>query len=169
MNDENILIIGDDGAGEPINSSNAAPEKTSAGDESWLGGRTDAVAENFLRKHKTEFQEFERREREKLACAEQYRALEAEIINRRQWLEGLKSDISAYHNIDLATDLYKNMQLTGRPLLEIAQNPLFAAAALIKEHGKSVLKLAEKDLGDLEEKFETFKAEKGEILKELAV
>jgi hypothetical protein len=166
MNDENILIIGDDGAGEQnINESNPSVETTT--DASRPVGRDDAFAENFLQAHKTEFREFERREREKLACAEQFRTLETEITNRRQWLEGLQSDLAAYENIDLATDLYKNMQLTGRPLLDIAQSPLFSAAAIIKENGKHVLHLAEKDLADLEKKFEVLKEKKEEVLREL--
>ena len=166
MNDENILIIGDDGAGaETANLS--VPEKNLAADAGWPGGRNDAAAEHFLKKHAAEFRDFEREEREKLARAEQCRAMEMELANRRQWVEGLRNDLAAYRHVDLAADLYKNMQLTGRPLLEIAQSPLFAAAAMIQEHGQGVLKLAEKDLEDLQEKFEVFKAEKGERLKEL--
>jgi hypothetical protein len=159
MNDDNILIIGDDGAGEPnINEPNPGPEKVLTADASWLGSRNDVVAENFLQKHKTEFQDFERQEREKLACAERFHTLKTEIANRQQWLEGLQTEIALHQNIDLAMDLYKNMQLTGRPLLDIAQSPLFAAAALIQKHGNAVVQLAEKDLAELQDKFDALKA-----------
>lgn len=170
MNEDNILIIGDDTTGaEPITPTSPAAGKTGTGDGSWLGGRSDALAEGFLHQHATEFQDYERREREKRAAAEQFRALESEIASRHQWLEGLQQDIADYEHLDLAADLYKNMQLTGRPLLDIAQNPLFAAAALIKEHGKTVLRLAEKDVAELQNKFTTFKTEQHQLLKELGL
>jgi hypothetical protein len=166
MNDENILIIGDDVApGEPINS--AIPEHASPDDQSWLGNRPDAFARDFLGKHDAEFQAFQRLEREKLTCAEQFHALESELAARRQWLENLRSDIAAYEAIDLAADIFKNMELTGRPLLEIAQNPLFAGAALIQRHGKRILQLAENRAAELQNKFDGFKKEKREMLKEI--
>ena len=161
MNDENILLIGDDPAAEqPINPPAPAPDKILTGDESWLDSRKNALAENFLEQHKAEFQDFERHEREKLACAERFHALETEIAGRRQWLEALHAEIVACRDVDIATDLLKNMELTGRPLLEIAQNPLFSAAALIQEHGKKLLQLAESRIAALQKQFDAFKSEK---------
>ncbi len=166
MNEENILIIGDDIA---IEESTNPPvsEKTSPGDQSWLGSRQSAFAENFLGKHQAEFQDFQRREREKLACAEQFNALEAELASRRQWFENFQSDVAEYQVIDLAADIFKSMELTGGPLLEIAQNPLFSGAALIQQHGKRILQLAENHVAGLQNKFEAFKSEKRETLREL--
>ncbi len=170
MNEDHLLIIGDDTtSAEPITSTSPAAGKARAGDGSWLDSRNDALAGGFLRQHATEFQDYERHEREKLACAERFHALESEITSRRRSLEGLQQDIADFEHLDLATDIFKNMQLTGRPLLDIAQNPLFAAAALIKEHGKRILHLAEKDVAELQNKFEAFKTEKGEALKEPGV
>ena len=166
MNEENILILGDDLATEePTNST--AVEKTSPDDQSWLGGRQNAFSENFLAQHKAEFEDFQRREREKLACAEKCRALETELAGRRQWFESLQSDIAEYQAVDLAADIFKNMELTGRPLLEIAQNPLFSGAALIQQHGKRILQLAESHVTGLQNKFDAFKSEKQETLREL--
>jgi hypothetical protein len=170
MNDENILIIGDDSAFEPnLPPAAPAPEKIPTTDESWLGTRKNALAENFLEQHKAEFQDFERREREKLTCAERFHALETELANRRLWLETLEKEIAAYREVDLAADILKNMELTGRPLLEIAQNPLFPAAALIKEHGKKLLQLAENQVAGLQNQFDTFQSEKREMLIELGL
>jgi hypothetical protein len=142
MNEENILIIGDDLAVEEPTHSTAAG-KIATDDQSWLGSRGNAFAGNFLEKHNAEFQDFQRLEREKAACAEQFRALETELAGRRQWLESLQSDVADYRAIDLAADIFKNMELTGRPLLEIAQNPLLSGGALIQQHGKGILQLAE--------------------------
>jgi len=167
MNEDNILIIADDGAIQTSNPPSSTPEKTVASDESWLGSRQNAFAENFLEKHKTEFQDFERIEREKIACFEQFHALEREIAARRQWLENLQQDIAAYQDVDIAADLFKNMQTTGRPLLELARNPIFAGVALIQKHGKEILQLAEAGANDLQNKFDAFKSEKRELLKEL--
>lgn len=162
MNDENILIIGDDLAiEEPTNSI------TPADDQSWLGNRENALAGHFLEKHKTEFQDFQRVEREKLLCSEQFRAFETELASRRQWLDNLQNEIAEYQAIDLAADLFKNMELTGRPLLEIAQNPLFGGAALIQQHGKKILQLAENHMAGLQNKFDAFKSEQRETLREL--
>jgi hypothetical protein len=166
MNDENILLLGDDSAAEqpvtpPIPATNLIP----ASDESWLGSRKNALAENFLEQHKAEFQDFERHEREKLACAEQFHALETEITRRQQWLEALRAEIVACRDVDIAADLLKNMELSGRPLLEIAQNPLFSAATLIQKHGKELLQLAEIRTTDLQKQFDTFKSEKSGVLK----
>jgi hypothetical protein len=168
MNDENILLIGDDSAAEqPVNPPVPAADKILTGDESWLDSRKNALAENFLEQHKAEFQDFERREREKMACAERFHALETEIIGRRRCLEALHTEIVACRDVDIATDLLKNMELTGRPLLEIAQNPLFSAAALIQEHGKKLLQLAESRIAALQKQFDAFKSEKSGTLKEL--
>ncbi len=167
MNDDNILIIADDGAAETSTPPPPAPEKIATSDESWLGNRQNAFAENFLEKHKAEFQDFERIEREKIACFEQFHALEREIAGRRQWLENLQKDIAGYQDVDIAADLFKNMQMTGRPLLEIARDPLFVGVALIQKHGKKILQLAEADATVLQDKFDTFKSEKRELLKEL--
>jgi hypothetical protein len=170
MNDENILIIGDDSAAEEtIHSPVPVPDKILTSDETWLSSRKNALAENFLEKHKAEFQDFERQEREKLACAERFHALETEIANRRLWLEALQKEIAACRDVDLAADILKNMELTGRPLLEIAQNPLFSAAALIKEHGKKLLQLAENQAADLQTQCDAFKSEKRDTLKELGL
>ena|ERR1700733_9270535 len=170
MNDENILIIGDDSTPEqPINPPTPSPDKILSDDESWLGSRKNALAENFLEQHRAEFQDFERHEREKLACAERFQALETEITRRRQWLEALQQEVAACRDVDLATDILKNMELTGRPLLEIAQNPLFSAAALIQEHGEKLLQLAESQAVGLQKQFDTFKAEKRDTLKELGL
>jgi hypothetical protein len=167
LNDDNILIMADDGATETSTPPSPTPEKATTNDESWLSGRQNAFAENFLEKHKTEFQDFERIEHEKIACFEQFHALEHEIAARRQWLENLQKDIAGYQDVDLAADLFKNMQMTGRPLLEIAQNPVFVGVALIQKHGKKILQLAEADAAILQNKFDTFKSEKRELLKEL--
>ena len=170
MNDENILIIGDDSVAEqPVNPPAPAPDKILTGDESWLGSRKSALAENFLEQHKAEFQDFERHEREKMACAEQFRALETEIAHRRQWLESLQQEIAACGDVDLAADILKNMERTGRPLLEIAQNPLFSAAALIQKHGKELLQLAGCQASDLQKQFDAFKSEKRDALTELGL
>jgi hypothetical protein len=168
MNDENILILGDD-SHQPLTPSTPTPDKILTADESWLGSRKNVLAENFLEQHKAEFQDFERHEREKLACAEQFRALETEITRRRQWLEALQTEIAACHDVDIAADILKNMELTGHPLLEIAQNPLFSAAALIKEHGKKLLQLAQNQAAALQKQFDTFKSEKRDALKELGL
>jgi hypothetical protein len=166
MNEENILIIGDDLAVEaPANST--ASEKTSLDDQSWLGSRQNAFSENFLAQHQAEFEDFQRREREKLACTEQFRSLEAELVSRRQWFESLQSDIAEYQAVDLAADIFKNMELTGRLLLEIAQNPLFSGAALIQQYGKRILQLAENHVAGLQNKFDAFKSEKQATLREL--
>ena len=168
MNDDNILIIADDGANNQTSTPPLpTPEKTATNDDSWLGSRQNAFAENFLEKHKTEFQDFERIEREKIACFERFHALEREIAGRRQWLENLQKDIAGCQDEDIAADLFKNMQTTGRPLLEIAQNPLFVGVALIQKHGKKILQLAEADANELQNKFDAFKSEKREVLKEL--
>jgi hypothetical protein len=170
MNDENILIIGDDSAAEqPVNPPVAAAANILTGDDSWLGSRENTLAENFLEKHRTEFQDFERQEREKMACTERFHAWETEIANRRQWLEALQKEIAACRDVDIATDILKNMELSGRPLLEITQNPLFSAAALIQEHGKKLLQLAESQAAVLQKQFDAFKSEKRETLKELGL
>jgi len=169
MNEENILIIGDDLATEqtnqPVPASSAAP----ANDPSWLGTRKNVVAENFLEKHKTQFQDFERVEREKIACFEQFHALERETTARRQWFDTLQKDLAEYQSADLAAGIFNNMERTGRPLLDIVQNPLFSAAALIQQHGQTILRLAESHLAALQNKFDTFKSEKQEMLKELGL
>jgi hypothetical protein len=164
MNDENILIIGDD-RHEPLPTT--APADLSNTGQSWLAGRANIFAGSFLQKHDAEFQDFERTERDKMACTEQFHALKAEITSRQQRLKNLRTEIAAYQAIDISADLFKNMQLSGKPLLEIAQNPLFAAAMLIKQHGGRILKLAENDLADLQNKFDTFKSEKREVLQSL--
>jgi hypothetical protein len=170
MNDENILIIGDDSATEqPVNPPTPAPDKILSGDESWLDSRKNALAENFLEMHRAEFQDFERQEREKRACAERFQALQNEIASRRQWLESLQNEIAACHDVDIAADILKNMELTGRPLLEIAQNPLFSAATLIQAHGKKLLQLAENQAADLQKQFDTFKSGKRDTLQELGL
>jgi hypothetical protein len=170
MNDENILLIGDDSAAEqPINPPAPAADKILTGDDGWPGSRKNVLAESFLEKHRAEFEHFEQQEREKMACAEQFRALETEIANRRQWLEALQKEIIACRDVDIATDILKNMELSGRPLLEIAQNPLFSAAALIQQHGKKLLQLAESQAAVRQKQFDTFKSEKSDTLKELGL
>jgi hypothetical protein len=170
MNDENILILGDDSAAEqPVDPPMPASDNILTGDGSWLGSRKNALAENFLEQHKSEFQDFERHECEKMACAERFRSWETEIANRRQWLESLQQEIAAYRDVDIAADILKNMERTGRPLLEIAQNPLFSAATLIQKHGKELLQLAERQAADLQKQFDAFKSEKREILNELGL
>ena len=167
MNEENILIIGDDLEQDTNQPARAAGGNSPADDGSWLAGRKNVFAENFLEKHRSEFEDYQRMEREKISCAERFRALDAEITARRQWLESLQAEIATYQTVDIAADIFKNMQLTGQPLLEIAENPLFSAAVLIKEHGKRILHLAEKDVAELQTKFDAFKSEKREVLKEL--
>ena len=171
MNEEHILIMGDDLAIQPINNqSSPASEQTQAGgDGSWLSDRKSALAESFLQKHQSEFRDFEQREREKMTCAETFRTLDAELTARRQWLETLRNDISEYQTLDLATVVYQNMRTTGRSLSDITRDPQFSAAILIKEHGTKILQLAEKELSDLESRFETLKSDKQEELKELGL
>jgi hypothetical protein len=171
MNEENILIIGDDLAGQPnVNPSTPAQKPdTTANEGSWLAGRKDHLAETFLEKHKAEFQEHEQREWEKMKCADRFRALKDEITSRRLWLDNLRNDLAEYQAADVPGEIFKNMQRTGRPLLEIAQSSLFPAVVLIKEHGKKILHLAEKELADLEKKFNAFKDEKREALAELGL
>jgi hypothetical protein len=170
MNDENILLLGDDSPTvEPTNPPVSAPRNLLTGDGSWLDSRKNALAENFLEKHKTQFHDFERQEREKMACAEQFHALGTEINGRRQWLEALQTEIAACGDVDIPTDILKNMQLTGRPLLEIAQNPLFSGAALVQQHGKKLLQLAESQAAALQKQFDAFKSEKSDTLKALGL
>jgi hypothetical protein len=104
-----------------------------------------------------------------MACAERFRVWETEIAARRQWLEALQKEIATCRDVDIATDLLKNMELTGRPLLEIAQNPLFSAAALIQEHGKKLLQLAESHADGLQNQFDAFKSEKRDTLEKLGL
>lgn len=169
MNEENILIMGDDLAIRPINNqpSPASEQSQATGEGSWLADRKSALAETFLQKHQSEFRDYEQREREKMTCAEHFRAQDAELTARRQWLETLRNDIAAYQTLDLAAVIYQNMRTTGRSLSDIAQDPQFSAAVLIKEHGRKILQLAEKEISDVEARFETFKSEKRETLKEL--
>jgi hypothetical protein len=171
MNEEHILIMGDDLALQPINNqSSPASEQTQAsGDGSWLADRKSVLAESFLQKHQSEFHDFEQREREKMACAEHFRTMDADLTARRQWLETLRNDISEYRTLDLATVIYQNMRTTDRSLSDITRDPQFSAAVLIKEHGGKILQLAEKEISDLEAQFETFKSEKLEELKELGL
>jgi hypothetical protein len=89
--------------------------------------------------------------------------------NRRQWLEALQKEIAACRDVDIPTDILKNMELSGRPLLEIAQNPLFSAAILIQAHGKKLHQLAESQAAGLQKQFDAFKSEKRETLKELGL
>ncbi len=169
MNEENILIIGDDVATpQTTNQPAPVPAQTPA-EGSWLADRKSALTESFLQKHQSEFQDFEQREREKMTCAEHFRTMDAELATRRQWLETLRNDIAEYQTLDLATVVYQNMRTTGRSLSDITRDPQFSAAILIKEHGTKILQLAEKEISDLETRFETFKAEKQEELKELGL
>jgi hypothetical protein len=169
MNEENILIIGDDLATEPTNQSASAASTAPANDPGWLGDRQNTFAENFLEKNKTQFQDFERVEREKIACFEQFHTLERETAARRQWFETLQKDIAEYQAADLAAEIFKNMERSGRPLLDIAQSPLISALALIQQHGQTILRLAESHLAALQNKFDAFKSEKQELLKELGL
>jgi hypothetical protein len=170
MNEENILIIGDDVASTQTTKPTPALEQIQTPAEgSWLADRKNALAESFLQKHQSEFQDFEQHERKKMACAEHFRTLDAELTTRRQWLETLRNDIAEYQTLDLATVVYQNMRTTGRSLSDITRDPQFSAAVLIKEHGTKILQLAEKEISDLETRFETFKAEKQEELKELGL
>ncbi len=171
MNEENILIIGDDFAStQTTNQPAPVSEQTqTVADGSWLADRKSALAESFLQKHQSEFQDFEQHERKKMACAEHFRTLDAELTTRRQWLETLRNDIAEYQTLDLATVVYQNMRTTGRSLSDITRDPQFSAAVLIKEHGTKILQLAEKEISDLETRFETFKSEKQEELKELGL
>lgn len=171
MNEENMLIIGDDLAAQPtidqaIPVPNAPPGD---GDGSWLAGRTNALAEKFLQEHQAEFQDYERRERGKTACAGQFHALQAELAARRQWLENLQKDIAEYQALDLGAEIFLNMKRTGRPLPDVAQSQLFSAVALVKQHGKKLLQLAEQETADLQEKFDAFKSANKETLKELGL
>jgi hypothetical protein len=44
-----------------------------------------------------------------------------------------------------------------------------SAAALIQQHGQTILRLAENHLAGLQNKFDAFKSEKQELLKELGL
>lgn len=168
MNEENLTIIGDDIAvEEQMNPSAVTETPVLATHDGWPASRKNALAETFLRTHKAEFENFERLEIEKQARAEQFRALETELARRRQWLETLREDIATYEEVDIAADIYANMGRTGQSLLDIARNPLFSAAAIIREHGGKIISLAEADLAGLQKNFDAFKGEKNGLLENL--
>src|ERR1700722_10996509 len=110
MNEENIMIIGDDLAIQPATQPASPKEPDPAANEgTWLAGRKSHFTETFLQKHQSEFQDYERREREKMSCADRFRELETELTARRQWLASLRADLAEFQAADIPAEILKNM------------------------------------------------------------
>ncbi|MGH7943228.1 MAG: hypothetical protein ACREE6_09200 [Limisphaerales bacterium] len=129
--------------------------------------KVNVDAEEFLQQHGKEFDSFRERRRRVAAAGGKFHQLKIRIEEERIRLQTLEVQTTAYSSLNFADEIFRNLEATGKPLLELAKNPIFAAAVLLKEHGPAILALEKNKIAALEKELADHISSEREFLKEL--